>query len=52
MMNKEVYFIRGPLDLTYLFSFYKTSKITHHHLMDETYHSTNTPRLDWKKRYF
>ncbi len=41
MMDKEVYFIQAPLDLTFLFSFYKALTETHHHLMYEPY----TPQI-------
>ena len=37
MMDKEVYYIQAPLDLTFLFAFYKTLIESHHHLMYEPY---------------
>jgi polyphosphate kinase len=41
MMDKEVYFIQAPLDLTFLFAFYKMLTESHHHLMYEPY----TPQI-------
>ncbi|MRG86743.1 RNA degradosome polyphosphate kinase [Salinibacillus xinjiangensis] len=35
--EKDVFYVRSPLDLTFLFSFYKTLKTTHEHLVDPTY---------------
>ena len=49
---KDVYFVQAPLDLTFLFSFYNTIQSTHPHLVDETYHSTGTPRLVENKDIF
>ncbi|WP_081415186.1 RNA degradosome polyphosphate kinase [Ectobacillus panaciterrae] len=34
--EKDTYIIDGPLDLTFLFSFYKCIEATHEHLVDET----------------
>jgi polyphosphate kinase len=34
--EKDIYCVNGPLDLTYLFSFYKDVEATHEHLVDET----------------
>lgn len=35
--DEDVYLIEAPLDLTFLFSFYKTLRETHLHLTDEPY---------------
>lgn len=35
--NKDVYYVQSPLDLTFLFSFYKTIQTTHAHLIEENY---------------
>ncbi len=35
IQEKDTYIIDGPLDLTYLFSFYKCIETTHKHLVDE-----------------
>ncbi|MBS3680854.1 RNA degradosome polyphosphate kinase [Ornithinibacillus massiliensis] len=35
--KKDVYFVKAPLDLTFLFAFYKTIKSTHEHLTDPSY---------------
>lgn len=35
--KKDVYFVKAPLDLTFLFPFYKTIKSTHEHLTDPSY---------------
>lgn len=35
--SKDVYYVKSPLDLTFLFSFYKTIQATHQHLVDEAY---------------
>lgn len=34
---KDVYFIRSPLDLTFLFSFCKTIESTHEHLVKSSF---------------
>lgn len=35
--TNHVYFIHSPLDLTFLYSFYKTIKLTHKYLVEEAY---------------
>lgn len=35
--NKDIYYVQSPLDLTFLFSFYKTIQTTHMHLVEETF---------------
>ncbi|MDQ1004963.1 polyphosphate kinase [Neobacillus niacini] len=35
--HNDVYFAKAPLDLTFLFSFYKTVQETHEHLAEATY---------------
>ncbi|WP_110111721.1 RNA degradosome polyphosphate kinase [Bacillus sp. CGMCC 1.16541] len=35
--DKDVYMVEGPLDFTFLFSFYKEVKATHEHLMEEAF---------------
>lgn len=35
--KKEVYYVQSPLDLTFLFSFYKTIQTTHTQLMEQTF---------------
>lgn len=35
--TKDVYFIKAPLDLSFLYSFYSTIRSTHEHLVEETY---------------
>lgn len=35
--TKDVYFVKAPLDLSFLYSFYSTIRSTHEHLVEETY---------------
>ncbi|MBM7704677.1 RNA degradosome polyphosphate kinase [Metabacillus iocasae] len=35
--DKDVYMVEGPLDFTFLFSFYKEVKLTHEHLVEEVF---------------
>lgn len=35
--NKDVFYVQSPLDLTFLFSFYKTVQTSHPHLIEQIY---------------
>lgn len=50
--SKDVYFIDSPLDLTFLFTFYKTIESTHGHLVDEVYIPQTPEDLIGKKDLF